>query len=122
MPLHADSRVDETTFGILSSRLHELWSLRLGTRLEDRARYTPTTTVQTFTFPEGLTLDIPAASYANDRRATAIAQAAHRLLEPEIAGRLPRKGWSGSTNRCPTIPSGLCRLLCSTPRTWADAC
>ena len=38
----------------------------------------PTTTFQTFPFPEGLTPDIPAASYANDPRA--IAQAARRLV------------------------------------------
>ena len=37
------ARADDTTFGILHSRFHELWSLRLGTSLEDRPRYTPTT-------------------------------------------------------------------------------
>ena len=46
------ARDDDTTFGILHSRFHELWSLRLGTSLEDRPRYTPTTTLQTFPFPE----------------------------------------------------------------------
>jgi hypothetical protein len=35
------ARSDDTTFGILHSRFHELWSLRLGTSLEDRPRYTP---------------------------------------------------------------------------------
>ena len=77
----AIARDDDTTFGILHSRFHELWSLRLGTSLEDRPRYTPTTTFQTFPFPEGLSPDIPAASYANDPRAIAIAQAARRLVE-----------------------------------------
>ena len=75
------ARDDDTTFGILHSRFHELWALRLGTSLEDRPRYTPTTTFQTFPFPEGLTPDIPAASYANDPRAIAIAEAARRLVE-----------------------------------------
>jgi hypothetical protein len=42
-------------FGLLHSRLHELWSLRLGTSLEDRPRYTPTTCFETFPFPAGLT-------------------------------------------------------------------
>jgi MmeI, target recognition domain len=42
---------DTTTFGILHSRFHELWSLRLGTSLEDRPRYTPITTFETFPFP-----------------------------------------------------------------------
>ena len=75
------ARDDDTTFGILHSRFHEVWSLRLGTSLEDRPRYTPTTTFQTFPFPEGLTPDIPAASYANNPRAIAIAQAARRLVQ-----------------------------------------
>ncbi len=75
------ARGDDTTFGILHSRFHELWSLRLGTSLEDRPRYTPTTTFQTFPFPEGLTPDIPAADYADDPRAIAIAEAARHLVE-----------------------------------------
>jgi hypothetical protein len=49
------ARSDDTTFGILHSRFHELWSLRMGTSLEDRPRYTPTTTFETFPFPAGLT-------------------------------------------------------------------
>ena len=49
------ARADDTTFGILHSRVHELWSLRLGTSLEDRPRYTPTTCIETFPFPAGLT-------------------------------------------------------------------
>ncbi|MCL8382045.1 hypothetical protein EJ105_07710 [Xanthobacter aminoxidans] len=58
-----------------------MWALRLGTSLEDRPRYTPTTTFETFPFPEGLTPNIPAAAYADDPRAIAIAKAAARLNE-----------------------------------------
>lgn len=79
--LIAIARDDDTTFGILHSRFHELWSLRLGTSLEDRPRYTPTTTFETFPFPEGLTPNISAAAYADDPRAIAIAKAAARLNE-----------------------------------------
>ena len=75
----AIARDDDTTFGILHSRFHEAWSLRLGTSLEDRPRYTPTTTFETFPFPEGLTPDLPAASYADDPRARKIAAAAKKL-------------------------------------------
>ena len=75
------ARDDDTTFGILHSRFHEIWSLRLGTSLEDRPRYTPTTTFETFPFPDGITPDIPAADYAADPRAVAIADAAQRLVE-----------------------------------------
>ena len=79
----AIARDDDTTFGILHSRFHELWSLRLGTWLGagNDPRYTPTTTFETFPFPEGLTPDIPAAEYANDPQAIAIAKAARRLVE-----------------------------------------
>ncbi|MDE2906241.1 MAG: class I SAM-dependent DNA methyltransferase [Acidobacteriota bacterium] len=74
-------RDDDTTFGILHSRFHEVWSLRRGTSLEDRPRYTPTTTFETFPFPPGLTPDIPAAHYADDPRALAVALEAQRLVE-----------------------------------------
>ena len=75
------ARADDVTFGILHSRFHEAWSLRLGTSLEDRPRYTPTTTFETFPFPDGLSPDVPPADYANDPRAVAIATAARRLVD-----------------------------------------
>jgi type II restriction/modification system DNA methylase subunit YeeA len=74
-------RDDDTFFGLLHSRFHELWSLRKGSDLQDRPRYTHTSTFATFPFPEGLTPDIPAADYAADPRAQAIAAAAARLNE-----------------------------------------
>ncbi|MDE2992096.1 MAG: class I SAM-dependent DNA methyltransferase [Chloroflexota bacterium] len=79
----AIARDDDTTFGILHSRFHEVWSLRLCTWLGvgNDPRYTPTTTFATFPFPEGLTPDVPAADYADDPRAVAIAEAARRLVE-----------------------------------------
>ena len=51
------ARSDDTTFGILHSRFHELWSLALCTYLGvgNDPRYTPTTTFETFPFPSGLT-------------------------------------------------------------------
>lgn len=73
------ARDDDATFGILHSRFHELWSLRMGTSLEDRPRYTPSTTFETFPFPEGLTPDIPASAYESDPRAQTIAAAAADL-------------------------------------------
>ncbi|HWD60377.1 MAG TPA: hypothetical protein VG308_18995 [Stellaceae bacterium] len=41
--------------------------------------YTPTSTFETFPFPEGLTPNIPAAAYENDPRAVAIAAPAREL-------------------------------------------
>ena len=77
------ARDDDTTFGILHSRFHEVWSLRLGTWLGkgNDPRYTPTTTFETFPFPPGLTPSIQASEYANDPHAIAIAEAARRLVE-----------------------------------------
>ena len=75
------ARDDDTTFGILHSRFHEIWSLRLGTSLEDRPRYTPSTTFETFPFPGSLTPNVPGASNAAEPRAIAVAEAARRLVE-----------------------------------------
>ncbi len=79
--LIAIARDDDTAFGILHSRFHEAWSLRLGTWLGvgNDPRYTPTTTFETFPFPAGLTPNIAAAEYAADPRAKRIAAAAKRL-------------------------------------------
>ena len=53
----AITRADDTTFGVLHSRFHELWSLRMCTWLGvgNDPRYTPTTCFETFPFPTGLT-------------------------------------------------------------------
>ena len=74
------ARDDDTSFGILHSRFHEIWSLRMGSSLEDRPRYTPTTTFETFPFPPGLTPDVPATDYADDACGSAIAEATRRLV------------------------------------------
>jgi len=41
--LFAFARDDDYFFGVLHSRPHELWALRLGTRLETRPRTPPAT-------------------------------------------------------------------------------
>ncbi len=46
---------DEFVFGILHSRLHEVWALAQGTQVREREsgfRYTPTSCFDTFPFPE----------------------------------------------------------------------
>ena len=85
------ARSDDTTFGILHSRFHELWSLRLCTYLGvgNDPRYTPTTCFETFPFPAGLTPrdTAPRAGQAsptcmaNEIVAANIAAAARRLNE-----------------------------------------
>jgi len=70
------ARDDDYFFGVLHSRAHELWSLRMGTSLEDRPRYTPTTTFETYPFPWA-----PGHEPTDDPRIAAIAEAARRLVE-----------------------------------------
>ncbi|TXM64958.1 class I SAM-dependent DNA methyltransferase [Methylobacterium sp. WL12] len=76
-------RDDDTIFGILHSRFHELWSLRLCTFLGvgNDPRYTPSTTFETFPFPVGLEPDKSPSDYATDIRAQEIDKAAARLNE-----------------------------------------
>ncbi|MFM2253186.1 MAG: hypothetical protein RJB68_1523 [Pseudomonadota bacterium] len=76
----AISRSDDVTLGLLHSRFHELWSLRMGTSLEDRPRYTNSTTFETFPFPEGLTP----------------ADTAHQRTEALVGGALIPAGLSES--------------------------
>jgi len=64
------AREDECIFGVLHSRLHEVWALTLGTRLETRPRYTPTTCFETFPLPK-----------PSRRQAAGIAEAARELDE-----------------------------------------
>ncbi len=73
--LYAIARDDDYFFGVLHSKLHELWSLRMGTSLEDRPRYTPTTTFETFPFPWA-----PGREPADDPRVQRIAAAAKDLV------------------------------------------
>jgi type II restriction/modification system DNA methylase subunit YeeA len=47
----AFARADDYFFGVLQSRFHEIWAIKLGTQLETRPRYTPTTCFETFPFP-----------------------------------------------------------------------
>ncbi|MDQ3854835.1 MAG: hypothetical protein M3281_00395, partial [Chloroflexota bacterium] len=72
----AIAREDDYFFGVLHSRAHELWALRMGTSLEDRPRYTPTTTFGTFPFPWP-----PGKEPWGEPRMEAMAEAARELVE-----------------------------------------
>jgi len=78
--LHIIAREDDYFFGILHSRIHELWSLRVGSTLEDRPRYTSTKTFRTFPFPF-----VPGREDFNDARVQAISAAAKQLHEERHA-------------------------------------
>lgn len=110
------ARADDATFGVLHSRFHELWSLRMGTSLEDRPRYTPSTTFETFPFPDGLSpADTTGAVEALESGATLPAVVAERrataLGIAEAARRLNvlREGWlnpPGSVEWVPEVTPG----------------
>ncbi len=72
------ARDDDYFFGVMHSRIHEVWARAMGTQLreaESGIRYTPTTCFETFPFPE-----------PGDAQRAAIARAAARLNEL-------REGW-----------------------------
>ena len=77
------ARDDDTTFGILQSRFHEIWSLKLCSwhGVGNDPTYNPTTIFRTFPFPEGLSPNIAADEYAADPRSIAIVEATQRLVE-----------------------------------------
>ena len=79
--LIAIARADDVTFGVLHSRFHTAWALRLGTALEDRPRYTPSTTFETFPFPHGLQPDLSEGAVLGHARGSAIACAARSLVQ-----------------------------------------
>ena len=93
---------DDYTFGVLHSRFHEVWGLAMGTQLETRPRYTPTTCFETFPFPR-----------PTDAQRDAIAAAAAELnrlregwLNPEgigiSAAELRRRTLTNLYNQRPT--------------------
>lgn len=99
------SRDDDYTFGVLHSRIHEVWARALGTQVreaESGFRYTPTTTFETFPFPR------PTPS-----QRTVIAKAAERLDEL-------RKGWLNPKEDIPAADLARRTLtdLHNTPPAW----
>jgi len=77
------ARDDDYFFGVLHSKVHELWARRKGTQVrevESGFRYTPTTTFETFPLPWP-----PGKEPKNDPRVEAIAQAARELVEKRNA-------------------------------------
>ena len=73
------ARDDDWFFGVLHSRFHQVWALRMGTQLEDRPRYTPTTCFETFPFPWPPATPLGKLTRTQEDQRTAIAQAARTL-------------------------------------------
>lgn len=75
---HAIARRDDYAFGVLHSLIHEVWSLSIGSTLEDRPRYSSDSTFGTFPFPWPPGKE---PSEAEDPRVSAIANAARDLVD-----------------------------------------
>lgn len=81
--LFAITRDDDLIFGILSSRIHEVWATAQGNRLGqgNQRRYNIGVTFETFPFPAGLTPDLSVEAQTESPFAPAIIEAAARLNE-----------------------------------------
>ncbi len=97
--VYAIARDDDVTFGILHSRFHEVWALAHASRhgVGNDPTYNNQTCFETFPFPDGFSLNLPASTYAGAPHAQAIAAAARELVEkrdawlspPDLVERVP---------------------------------
>jgi hypothetical protein len=78
--LHVIARDDDYFWGVLHSRIHELWALHLCSTLEDRPSYNSQTTFETFPFPWP-----PGQEPKDNPKVKAIATAASELVEKRDA-------------------------------------
>lgn len=79
------ARDDDYFLGVLESRVHRCWALRMGTALEDRPRYTPTSTFETFPLPW-----VPGNEPTDDKKLIRIADAGRNLVDKRTLWLSPR--------------------------------
>lgn len=99
------ARDDDLMFGLLQSRFHELWSLRKGSDLQDRPRYTHTSTFATFPFPDGMTPDIEVETAQAAPSANAISEAARELNRLRMGWLWPEGTWVEESEVASGLPS-----------------
>ena len=99
----AIAREDDYFFGVLHSKLHEVWSLRMGTWLGkgNDPRYTPTTTFETFPFPWS-----PGHEDTDHPAHAAISAAAAQLHEERDAWLNPHQHLAPSRQDSPSLLVG----------------
>lgn len=127
------ARDDDLMFGLLHSRFHEVWSLRKGSDLQDRPRYTHTSTFATFPFPEGLTPDLPLEAALEHPASDEIAAAAADLntlrgnwlwpsslyrLEPETTPGFPDRRVAVDAAAADQLRSRTLTTLYNDPPEW----
>ena len=103
------ARDDDYTFGVLHSRIHEIWALDKGTQLESRPRYTPTTCFETFPFPQ-----------PTDEQRAAIAAAAVELNRLRENWLNPVNGEGGPALNAADLRRRTLTSLYNQRPTWLD--
>ena len=85
--LYVVAREDDATFGILHSRIHEIWALANASMhgVGNDPTYSAGTCFEAFPFPAGMTLDRTAADPSSDERVQRIAVAAKLLDQARAA-------------------------------------
>jgi type II restriction/modification system DNA methylase subunit YeeA len=80
---YAIAREDDSTLGILHSRFHEAWALRIGSKhgVGNDPTYNSQTCFETFTFPDGFMLDAAPPDEVTNPKARAIANATRALMK-----------------------------------------
>lgn len=106
--LYAITKDDDVTFGILQSRIHEVWSLDKSSShgVGNDPTYNAESCFETFPFPDGIGVEQPSSSYASNPLAQAIAEKAKALetlrnnwlnptgmvtFAPDVAPTLPER-------------------------------
>ena len=81
--LYAIARDDDTTMGVLHSRIHEVWSLATASKhgVGNDPTYNAASCFETFPFPKALTPNISAVSIEKEPAAIKISDAVKRLME-----------------------------------------
>ncbi len=113
------ARDDDTMFGLLHSRIHEIWSCRAEISrmgVGNTPRYKPPVHFEKFPFPEGLTPNVSATEYAADPRAQRIAGAARALVEARDRWLNPPE-W---TERAPEVVAGYPDRIIAKPEHAAE--
>lgn len=79
--LFAITKEDSVTFGILQSRIHEVWALEMSSShgVGNDPTYNAESCFETFPFPDGIAVEADASTYASNPLAIAIASAADTL-------------------------------------------
>ena len=107
------ARSDDYFFGVLHSRIHEVWALATCGRLETRPQYTPTTSFETFPFPFPGSAGVPPASSQETAKMAALRQAIADAARELVA---KRDEWLAGQD---AKPRHLTRLYNERP-TWLD--